>query len=165
MDIIEMQGDIDKSYMKMREAEIALNAIDSQQYQKELKNESDYRAYFVKRITGEIATETAKKNSNLKAWETAQIDAAIVWLTERLNEQKELASRALGEYTNYSEEVTFYQKRNEEQFALEIEQSQLSLVYNQLQGDQLYINTLHNELNVMEGDKKREKAQTEIEKA
>jgi hypothetical protein len=165
MDIIEMQGDIDKSYMKMREAEIALNAIDSQQYQKELKNESDYRAYFVKRITGEIATETAKKNSNLKAWETAQIDAAIVWLTERLNEQKELASRALAEYTNYSEEVTFYQKRNEEQFALEIEQSQLSLVYNQLQGDQLYINTLHNELNVMEGDKKREKAQTEIEKA
>jgi hypothetical protein len=32
MEIIGMQGDIDKSYMKMREAEIELNAIDSIQY-------------------------------------------------------------------------------------------------------------------------------------
>jgi len=116
-----MQRDIDNSYMKMREAEIAINAIDAQQYLKELKNESDYRAYFVKRVTGEIATETAKKNDSLKAWETAQIDASIVWLTERLNEQKEHATRSLAEYTNYSEEVAFYQKRNEEQFKLEVE--------------------------------------------
>ena len=45
-------------------------------------------------------------------------------MTDRQNEQKEIAAQALKQYTEYAEERAFQEKRDNDQLTLEIEDSQ-----------------------------------------
>ena len=58
-----MHQKADSMQMELRLKQVTANSIDAEQIKKELKNESDYRAYYVTRIGEEIVKENAKKST------------------------------------------------------------------------------------------------------
>lgn len=108
------------------------DSLEQKSFVEELKAESDYRALFVQRLTGEITTEKAKvtnASGDDADIEIAMGNAAAAYFEEELVKQQEFASYASEEYKEVKLRFDTEVARYEERKAIQEEENAIQAVY------------------------------------